>query len=42
MWMVAALAAVGQGMVDLGADVRIGAGLEAAMHVLSSTDPARS
>ena len=42
MWMVAALAAVGQGMADLGAAVHVGAGLEAAMHVLSSTHPARS
>jgi len=42
IWMIAALAAVGQGMADMGADVRIDAGLEAAMHVLSTTDLARS
>ncbi len=42
MWMVAALAAVGQGMADLGAAVQIGAGLDTAMSVLSTSDPARS
>ena len=41
-WMVAALAAVGQGMADLGADVHVGTGLEAAMNILSTTAAARS
>ena len=41
MWMVAALAAAGRGLADLGARVEIG-GLAAAMNVLSTTIPARS
>ena len=42
MWMIAALAAVGQAMADLGASVDLGAGLDSAMDVLSTSDPARS
>ena len=36
MWMIAALAAVGRGLADLGVEVRIGAGLEAALASLSA------
>ena len=36
MWMIAALAAVGRGLADMGADVEIGAGVEAALAKLSA------
>jgi pyridoxamine--pyruvate transaminase len=39
MWMVAGLTAVGQTMIDLGAEVNLGAGVEAAMASLAA--PAR-
>jgi pyridoxamine--pyruvate transaminase len=36
MWMIGALAAVGRGLADMGADVQIGAGVEAALAKLSA------
>jgi hypothetical protein len=36
MWMVAGLAAIGRTMIDLGARVDLGAGLEAAMASLAA------
>jgi pyridoxamine--pyruvate transaminase len=37
MWMVAGLAAIGRTMLDLGAQVDLGAGIEAAMASLAAT-----
>ena len=36
MWMIAGLAAVGRSLIDMGATVDLGAGLEAAMASLSA------
>jgi hypothetical protein len=36
MWMVAGLTAIGQTMLDLGARVDLGAGIEAAMASLAA------